>query len=363
MQTTIAFFGENWRGPHPMKSEMTEMTRHVSRGGSPAVGPKGRIGGKTTCFQAKAMYVIDHAHGKKHFNNKGAIIMDNEIKHVAQINEFFTPSFWQAHQQDILRLGRILLLCLLVVILAKLAAVVARKLIMKTIKKIDGMDEAIGHVIYTIAKTIIWIIAGLIALDLFGFNTSSILTILGAAGLAIGLAMKDSLSNIAAGIMLLILHPYKAGDYIDCGSISGTIKEPGLFTTTLQTVDGLFVAAPNSVLFGNPVKNYSRNPLRRADITVGISYTDNLAEGIKVLMELMNSNPLIIKDPAPTVLVADLADSSVNLTLRFWSTTQDYWTVYWQIKGQLKNALESAGLNIPFPQRVVTFANGLPEGK
>ena len=111
------------------------------------------------------------------------------------------------------------------------------------------------------------------------------------------------------------------------------------------------------MLFGSPIKNYSHNSTRRADITVGIAYSDNLADGLKVLGEMLNSNERILKDPAPQVVVSDLADSSVNLTLRFWATNQNYWDVYWQIKAQLKGVLEGAGLNIPFPQRVVTFAN------
>jgi len=201
------------------------------------------------------------------------------------------------------------------------------------------------------------VVALLIILDLFGVNTASILTVLGAAGLAVGLAMKDSLSNIAAGLMLLFLRPYKEGDYIDCGSISGTIVEIGLFSTFLKTFDGIFISAPNSTLFGNPVKNYSRNPFRRADITVGIAYGDSLGKALEVLQALLKNHELVQQDPAPQVLVADLAESSVNLTLRYWAKSQDYWNAYWSIKRQLKEVLESAGLNIPFPQRVVTMVN------
>ena len=232
----------------------------------------------------------------------------------------------------------------------------ARKLILKGTRKFDAVDESVGKILSGVVRTIIWLFAALIILDLLGINTASILTVLGAAGLAVGLAMKDSLSNIAAGLMLLFLRPYKLGDYIDCGSVSGTIREIGLFTTTFTTLDGLFIAAPNSVLFGAPIKNYSRNPRRRADITVGIAYGDSLSQGMQVLLKLMQEHPLILQDPAPEVLVSELADSSVNLTLRFWTENKDYWEAYWSVKAQLKDALEGAGLNIPFPQRVVTLA-------
>ena len=272
-------------------------------------------------------------------------------------------NFWNNNMDAFMHFGKILVLTLVIILVALFVGRLTKKLIMHAVEKVPALDKSVGNIFYSIARTFIWLFAVLIILDLFGFNTASLLTVLGAAGLAVGLAMKDSLSNIAAGLMLLLLRPYKVGDYVDCGSVSGTIKEMGLFTTTLSTPDGIFIAAPNSVIFGTPVKNYSRNATRRVDITVGISYGDSLPQGIKTLQELMSSNEIILKDPAPQVLVADLADSSVNLTLRFWVPNAKYWDAYWQIKGQLKPALESAGLNIPFPQRVITFANAIPEKK
>ena len=269
-------------------------------------------------------------------------------------------NFWMTHQDAILHFAKVLLLALVIILVALLVGRLIRKVIDRAVAKVPSLDQSVGNIFYSIARTFLWLFTVLIILDLFGFNTASLLTVLGAAGLAVGLAMKDSLSNIAAGLMLLLLRPYKVGDYIDCGSVSGTIKEMGLFTTTLSTADGIFSAAPNSALFGSPVKNYSRNATRRVDITVGIAYGDSLPEALRTLQALMEKNALILKDPAPQVLVADLADSSVNLTLRFWTATGNYWTAYWQIKEELKGAIESAGLNIPFPQRVITFANAIP---
>ena len=268
--------------------------------------------------------------------------------------------FWADYSDTILEFGKVLLLALVIILIALFVCRLTRRIIERAVEKVPALDHSVGKIFYSIARTFIWLFTVLIILDLFGFNTASLLTVLGAAGLAVGLAMKDSLSNIAAGLMLLLLRPYKVGDYVDCGTVSGTIKEMGLFTTTLSTPDGIFIAAPNSVIFGNPVKNYSRNELRRVDINVGISYGDSLPQGIKILQALLDGCELILKDPAPQVLVADLADSSVNLTLRFWVPSAKYWDAYWLIKGQLKGAIESAGLNIPFPQRVITFANALP---
>lgn len=273
----------------------------------------------------------------------------------------FFAALWAEHQNQIILFGKAVLLAILVILLAWIVTRVIKKVIMNAIKKYPLMDESVGKVSASILRVFIWLIAFLIILDLFGVNTASILTVLGAAGLAIGLAMKDSLSNIAAGLMLLILRPYKVGDYVDSGAASGTIEEMGLFTTTLKTVDGIFVSVPNNAIFGGPVKNYSRNPLRRADIVVGIAYGDSLPKAIEVLTEYLKQNELVIQDPAPEVLVSELSDYSVNLNLRFWATSEKYWDAYWNVKEEVKAVIESAGLNIPFPQRVVTVVNAIPQ--
>ena len=285
----------------------------------------------------------------------------NVVRQIHEQGPGFFTNLWNNHSDDVIRFVKAVILALIVLVVIKLVSMAARKIIARSFKKFEG-DISLTHATYTIVRTLIWVIGLLIILDLFGFNTASILTVLGAAGLAIGLAMKDSLSNIAAGIMLLILRPYKVGDYIDSGSVSGTIEQMGLFSTILKTPDGLFVSTPNSVVFGTPIKNYSRNPLRRSDITVGIAYADSLPVAIQAMKDIMAHEPMVLKDPAPEVLVSELADSSVQLTLRYWTATADYWPAYWTIKAQLKPAIEAAGLNIPFPQRVITFVNA-PEQK
>ena len=285
---------------------------------------------------------------------------DSVVRQIHEQGPGFFANLWDKHSDDVIRFVKILILALIVVVAAKLISMAARKVVARFFKKLEG-DESLTHATCTIVRTLIWVIAMLVILDLFGFNTASFLTVLGAAGLAIGLAMKDSLSNIAAGIMLLILRPYKLGDYIDCGSVSGTIQQMGLFSTVLKTPDGLFVSAPNSVVFGTPIKNYSRNPTRRSDITVGIAYADSLAVAVQAMKDIMSHEEMVLKDPAPEVLVSELADSSVQLTLRYWTATENYWPAYWSIKSQLKPAIEAAGLNIPFPQRIITFVNAPAE--
>ena len=281
--------------------------------------------------------------------------MSGEFCVLAAANSF--SKFLEGQQNNIVTFGKTVLLTVVVIVLTVIVSKVLKKLITGAIQKVPHMDEAVGKVLASIVRVLLWLVSFLIILDLFGVNTASILTVLGAAGLAIGLAMKDSLSNIAAGLMLLILRPYKLGDYVDCGSVSGTIKDMGLFTTTLETFDGIFVSAPNSVVFGAPVKNYSRNPLRRADIVIGIAAGDSLTKAVEVLTQFMKQNELIIQDPAPEVLVSDITNGVVSLNLRFWTASDKYWDAYWSVKAGMKPVIEAAGLNIPFPHRVITVVN------
>ncbi len=264
---------------------------------------------------------------------------------------------WAAYDDLILKFGKSVLLALVTLVIASICVRIAKKLILDPPKKIAAVDESLYKVFFNITRIVIWLLAVLVILDLFGVNTASIVTVLGAAGLTIGLAMKDSLSNVAAGVMLMILRPYKTGDFITSGAVSGTIEEIGLFTTTLKTVDGIFVSVPNSAIFGGPVTNYSRNATRRADIGVRVAYGDDLPAVLKTLQAMLENNEIILKDPAPQVLVAELAESSVQLNLRFWVSNDKYWDAYWMVKEQLKGTIEGGGFNIPFPQRVITFVN------
>ena len=266
-------------------------------------------------------------------------------------------NFWENNRELILLIGKKALMIVLVLLLAWICIKFVISFIHRMISKASWCDAATEMVVNKVSRYAIGFIALLIVLDICGINTASLLTVLGAAGLAVGLALKDTLSNLASGLVLLFIRPYNLGDFIECGAISGTVKKMGLFTTVLTTPDGLYISVPNSAMWGNPIKNYSRNELRRADIVVGVSYSDDIEKGVAELKKLMAETETIVNDPAPEVLIAELADSSVNLQLRFWSRTADYWTSYWAIKKSLKRVLEGAGLNIPFPQRVVTLVN------
>jgi small conductance mechanosensitive channel len=195
-------------------------------------------------------------------------------------------------------------------------------------------------------------------LNSFGINTASLLAVLGAAGVAIGLALKDTLGNIAAGIILLLLGSYRRGEYIEFGSYSGTVKEIGLFTTILETPDGLFVSAPNASIWGTPLKNYSRNGKRRMELSVGIAYSDSIDTALRVMQDIAETETRFLKDPAPQILVQSLGDSSVNIALRAWAATDVYWKIYWDQMKNVKLKIEEAGLHIPFPQRDLHIITG-----
>lgn len=260
---------------------------------------------------------------------------------------------WETYSHTIIAAGYNILLSVGIL----LACGILARWVARTIRNANAhhqrLDATLLPIISTIASYLVYIIAAVFILDIFGVNTASLIALLGAAGLAVGFALKDTLSNIAAGIMLLFLRPFDAGDSIECGSIAGTVKEVNLFTTLFTTGDGLYVSAPNSALWGSSIVNCTRNGRRRMDISVGIDYADSIDAGLGVLRKIAESESRFLRDPAPVVMVSSMADSSVNLTLRGWTTIGDFSQTQWDLNKRVKEEIESAGLSIPFPQRSV----------
>lgn len=215
------------------------------------------------------------------------------------------------------------------------------------------VDDTLHHILTTLVRYTILAVVLIAVLGQLGIQTTSILAALGALGLAVGLAMQGTLSNIAAGIMILWLKPFRSGDYIDAEGISGTVKQVGLFTSEMESFDGLYQFVPNSQLWNRQVTNYSRLPTRMVDLVFGIAYDDDIALGKQTLMELATADPRTNAEPAPNVFVSNLGDSAVELNLRVWTATSDYWPFKRALTEQGKLALEKAGLSIPFPQRDV----------
>ena len=186
-----------------------------------------------------------------------------------------------------------------------------------------------------------------------GINTMSFLTVLGALGLAVGLALKDSLSNIAAGIMIILFRPFRIGDAVTIAGVTGSVQQIGLFNTVLHTPDNQKIIVPNSKILGDIITNITANETRRIDLVVGISYEDDIDKAKAILWELAAKDQRILKDPAPTIAVAELADSSVNLVFRPWVKTADYWAVRFDLTEQIKKTFDAEGVSIPYPQQDV----------
>ena len=260
-------------------------------------------------------------------------------------------NLYELHQDLIIQLVQNSLLTIAVLIVASIISKIVKRGVYKAAEKLSGGDDIVSRLLSQVAYYAVYLVALVIILDLFGVNTASLVALLGAAGLAIGLALKDTLSNIAAGIMILFLKPIKKGEFVEFSSYSGKVTDIGLFTSVFETADGLYISSPNSVVWGSTIRNYSRNNKRRMDITIGISYKDSVEVGLEVLNKLASEQEAILKDPEPKVIVHMLADSSVNLQLRAWAPTDKYWDTYWAIQKQIKSRIEEAGLTIPFPQR------------
>ena len=228
-----------------------------------------------------------------------------------------------------------------------------QKHIARMLGSVERVDATLLSFVTQLVRYLILILVMVAVLAQFGVQTTSIIAVLGAAGLAVGLALQGTLANIAAGVLLLFLRPFKIGEYIDAGGVAGTVREIGLFATEFQSYDGIFVMVPNSQLASAAITNYSRLPTRRLDLVIGISYGDNMNQAMTVLNDLLVNDDRILKDPAHQVMVKELADSSVNLNLRCWANRQDYWSLLFDLTQQAKERLDEHGISIPFPQRDV----------
>lgn len=214
-----------------------------------------------------------------------------------------------------------------------------------------GFDETLRRFFSRTARYAALVLVGVTVLAQFGVQTASIIAALGAIGLAVGLALQGTLQNIAAGIMLLVLRPFRVGEAIDAGTVSGTVEEIGLFATELKTFDGVFVMAPNSQLWNSPVKNYTRNPVRMGEIAMGIGYKDDIDLALKTLMGLIASDPRILDNPAPTAFVEELTPTAISVKARYWTAGSDWWATKLDMTKAGKEAFDRAGLSIPVATR------------
>ena len=227
------------------------------------------------------------------------------------------------------------------------------------IQKVKKLDGTLTSFLGGFAKYAILAVSLVAVLGQFGIQTASLLAVLGAAGLAIGLALQGTLSNVAAGAMLLILRPFKIGDYIEFGSTGGTVTSLGLFGAELNTPDNKYIFAPNSTIWGGEITNYTRNKQRRQDIVVGISYDSDINKAMKTIQKILDKDKRLVQTDGkqPMIVVSNMGDSSVDLTVRIWTKIDDFFGVQWDLKKNIKEALDKDGISIPFPTRTLEISN------
>ena len=223
------------------------------------------------------------------------------------------------------------------------------------------IEQTVINFITHIASILVMVFAILMALGRLGIETTSILALLGAAGLAIGLALQGSLSNLAAGVLLIIFRPFRQGDFIEAGGVLGTVQEIQMLTTIMNTPENLRLIVPNSDIMNGAITNYSVNETRRVDLTIGVSYDDDVRHVKQVLDTLVAENPLVLKEPAPFVAVSDFGDSSVNFIVWVWIKRPDFRQVRFGLPEQIKLTLDAHGITIPYPQRDLHLKNGVSQ--
>jgi small conductance mechanosensitive channel len=232
--------------------------------------------------------------------------------------------------------------------LAHILVNIVRKALAQT-----DMEDTLESFLCNILNVFLMAVVLIATISALGVETTSLLAVLGAAGLAVGLALQGSLSNFAAGVLLVAFRPYRVGDFIDAAGVTGTVDDVQIFTTILKTPDNKKVIVPNSQIMNGIITNFSAHDTRRVDLVVGCSYGDDIDKVYSVLKDIIDKDERILSDPAPSIALNTLADSSVNFNVRPWVNKADYWDVYNDVTEQVKRRFDQEGLNIPFPQRDV----------
>jgi small conductance mechanosensitive channel len=256
--------------------------------------------------------------------------------------------------------GLRVLAALLVFVIGRWVAKALAAWFRRALGKTDA-DATLIRFLTSFVYIILIVLVVLTALSSLGINTTNFLAIFGAAGLAIGLALKDSLSNFAAGVMLVFFRPFKSGDYIEAAGIAGSVESIKIFNTVLKTADNRVITVPNSLIYADPITNFSAEDKRRIDLVIGIGYDDDIARAKALIQGVLSQEDRVLDDPAPAMILLELGESSVDIAVRPWVESGDYWAVRSDLLERIKRALEGAGLSIPYPQRdlhIVDQASG-----
>jgi small conductance mechanosensitive channel len=242
---------------------------------------------------------------------------------------------------------------IIIILVSWILAALIGKAVKKAVVRIEGASELLKDFIVNIIRKLIFIVGLVVALSMLGINIGPLLAAIGAAGFIIGFALQGTLSNFAAGIMILIYRPYDVGDLVEIGGTFGKVDAMTIVSTTLMTLDNQKVVVPNNMIWGDKITNATGSDKRRVDMVFGIGYSDDIAKAQKILEEILMKHAAVLKDPEPIVKVHELADSSVNFVVRPWVETANYWDVYWDITRTVKERFDAEGVSIPFPQRDV----------
>jgi len=272
-------------------------------------------------------------------------ITDNELT-----TGVLNAGTWVADNQDLLIQYAVnLVSALLILFIGNMIVKGIANGVAKVLRKKD-MDDAVVEFLHSLVRYLLFVIVLIAALGRLGVQTASVVAVIGAAGLAIGLALQGSLSNFAAGVLIVSFRPFKSGDYVEIGGVAGSVESIQIFSTVLKTPDNKMVVVPNGAVIGGAITNYSHHKTRRIDYVIGVSYDADLKKTKEVLARVVDAEARVLKDPAPTIGVVALADSSVNFVVRPWVNTEDYWGVYFDLLQAIKEELDKENIGIPFPQ-------------
>lgn len=267
---------------------------------------------------------------------------------VAQFKD--TSIFWLAEN------GKNLVIALLILLIGMWIARRIGNLVTRAMG-VKSIDELLARFVGNVTFYIILIAVAVSAVGQMGVDTTSFIAVVGSLGLAVGLAIKDSISNFSSGVMLILFRPFTLGDFVEVAGVTGSVENITLSNTVLRSPDNQRIIIPNAQIMGNVITNVTGNPTRRIDLVMGIGYDDDMKKAKEVINSIVSSQEGVLTDPEPTIAVAELADSSVNLVVRPWVRTEDYWTVRFELTERIKAALDENGISIPFPQTDVHLFN------
>ena len=280
-----------------------------------------------------------------------------EVTEVIPTSVEEVSQLWTQVQDLVAAWGLKVIAAIAIFIIGRWIAQGVRRVVRRVMEKAE-VDPIIIGFTASIAYIALLAFVVIAALGQLGIQTTSFIAILGAAGLAIGLALQGSLANFAAGFLMIIFRPFKVGDFIEGAGVAGVVEAIQIFTTTLKTGDNKLIIIPNAKLSGDNIINYSAQETRRVDMTVGVAYDADLSRVKEILKEIVSKDERVLSDPEPMIAVAELADSSVNLVVRAWVKTADYWGVKFDATETIKKRFDEEGIGIPFPQRDIHIISG-----